>query len=600
MTEDKVTATATKHLERGESDADEDGNLVSEWTFQTGETPSVYIHGATGPDETVLPLNLLYDIYNVAPVASGGETTTGAEEEGSSGHVGSGGVAHGPPALVTRTGAAIAVRKKRGAESLTAGSASGSSPIVVMKSRGSSGSGGSGSGGSGGGIEGADGSKEEEKEGGEAASLDHIPPQTLFSAIETYRYTLDAPTSVVQKRGEDSLTYLNKGQFYSITVESLLEKSAIEVDHVKSIVQLVFREKDAASELGLWQYWYSQQANPNQRAFDVGKKLSPKPSSSSFHCILDRKSCQHVDMDLIDDMAYNASGFVWNPQVPAKIVLRINCLSTEFSSQKGVKGIPLYLQVDTYEDLVNASADPVHRACCRIKIFRDKGAERKNKDESKSAEKRLQRIIKTRGEACVSPSAVFNPPSQKTALHSTSTLGPKPILFTPLITASTANQSQFYLDDISSQSRAFLASIRDREHKRTLAATVLATNDQLGGLEFGAPSNKNPRLTADQAGGVKRKPALTIYVRKEEEKVYNALMLDSLTVVDFKTAVSRKYNVPAESIKYVYKTTKRGLLVNFDDDMVEQFSDEDDFIIKFEFDNQTGHVHLYVIPTAYV
>ena len=42
------------------------------------------------------------------------------------------------------------------------------------------------------------------------------------------------------------------------------------------------------------------------------------------------------------------------------------------------------------------------------------------------------------------------------------------------------------------------------------------------------------------------------------------------------------------------------LLVNFDDDMVEQFSDEDDFIIKFEFDNQTGHVHLYVIPTAYV
>ena len=48
-----------------------------------------------------------------------------------------------------------------------------------------------------------------------------------------YRYTLDAPTSVVQKRGEDSLTYLNKGQFYSITVESLLEKSAIEVDHVK-------------------------------------------------------------------------------------------------------------------------------------------------------------------------------------------------------------------------------------------------------------------------------------------------------------------------------------------------------------------------------
>lgn len=54
-------------------------------------------------------------------------------------------------------------------------------------------------------------------------------------------------------------------------------------------------------------------------------------------------------------------------------MLRINCLSTEFSSQKGVKGIPLYLVTDTYEDLDNLeTADPVHRAFCKIKIFRDK------------------------------------------------------------------------------------------------------------------------------------------------------------------------------------------------------------------------------------
>ena len=36
---------------------------------------------------------------------------------------------------------------------------------------------------------------------------------------------LDAPTSVVQKRGEDSLTYLNKGQFYSILLEGYLDES---------------------------------------------------------------------------------------------------------------------------------------------------------------------------------------------------------------------------------------------------------------------------------------------------------------------------------------------------------------------------------------
>lgn len=56
----------------------------------------------------------------------------------------------------------------------------------------------------------------------------------------------------------------------------------------------------------------------------------------------------------------------------AQIVLRINCLSTEFSSQKGVKGIPLHFVTDTYEDIETDSAEPVHRAYCKVKIFRDK------------------------------------------------------------------------------------------------------------------------------------------------------------------------------------------------------------------------------------
>ena len=51
--------------------------------------------------------------------------------------------------------------------------------------------------------------------------------------------------------------------------------------------------------------------------------------------------------------------------------MRINCLSTEFSSQKGVKGLPLHIVVDTYED-IETEREPSHRAYCRVKIFRDK------------------------------------------------------------------------------------------------------------------------------------------------------------------------------------------------------------------------------------
>lgn len=57
---------------------------------------------------------------------------------------------------------------------------------------------------------------------------------------------------------------------------------------------------------------------------------------------------------------------------PPQLVLRINCLSTEFSSQKGVKGYPLHVVVDTYESLDSDTAEPVHRAYCKVKIFRDK------------------------------------------------------------------------------------------------------------------------------------------------------------------------------------------------------------------------------------
>ena len=40
-----------------------------------------------------------------------------------------------------------------------------------------------------------------------------------------------------------------------------------------------------------------------------------------------------------------------------------------------LQGIPLHLQIDTYEDLTNPDAEPVHRTFCQIKVFRDKVSE---------------------------------------------------------------------------------------------------------------------------------------------------------------------------------------------------------------------------------
>lgn len=54
-----------------------------------------------------------------------------------------------------------------------------------------------------------------------------------------------------------------------------------------------------------------------------------------------------------------------------QVYIGINSLSTDFSSQKGVKGLPLNLQIDTY-DFSTGTNRLIHRAACQVKVFCDK------------------------------------------------------------------------------------------------------------------------------------------------------------------------------------------------------------------------------------
>ena len=54
----------------------------------------------------------------------------------------------------------------------------------------------------------------------------------------------------------------------------------------------------------------------------------------------------------------------------AKVNIAVQCLSTDFSTQKGVKGLPMHVQIDTYEDPRDApgSVPAYHRSYCQIKV----------------------------------------------------------------------------------------------------------------------------------------------------------------------------------------------------------------------------------------
>lgn len=87
---------------------------------------------------------------------------------------------------------------------------------------------------------------------------------------------------------------------------------------------LVFREeKTSEEEAKAWQFWHSRQHSIKQRIFDADTKNS-----------IGLVGC-------IEETSHNAISVYWNPhEGPAKVNIAVQCLSTDFSNQKGVKVNP--------------------------------------------------------------------------------------------------------------------------------------------------------------------------------------------------------------------------------------------------------------------
>ncbi|CAG0912897.1 unnamed protein product [Notodromas monacha] len=128
----------------------------------------------------------------------------------------------------------------------------------------------------------------------------------------------------------------------------------------------------------------------------------------------------------VRELAHNAVSFFWNPlDGPAKINIAVQCLSTDFSTQKGVKGLPLHVQIDTYED--PSSSVVTHRGYCQIKIFCDKGAERKTRDEERKANKK--KLLAAAGRKKIEDHG--HPPCERSEFYGMQNTTKQPVMFTP-------------------------------------------------------------------------------------------------------------------------------------------------------------------------
>uniref|UniRef100_H2LCJ8 Grainyhead-like transcription factor 2b n=1 Tax=Oryzias latipes TaxID=8090 RepID=H2LCJ8_ORYLA len=335
-----------------------------------------------------------------------------------------------------------------------------------------------------------------------------------FQETDSFQYTLDATRSLRQKQGEGPMTYLNKGQFYAVTLNELSANKRLRhpISKVRSVIMVVFsQDKNRDEQLKYWKYWHSRQHTAKQRVLDIADY------KESFNTI-----------NNIEEIAYNAISFTWDVNEEAKIFITVNCLSTDFSSQKGVKGLPLMIQIDTYS-YNNRSNKPLHRAYSQIKVFCDKGAERKIRDEERKLFRKKSKDSNV--------GVITVPKKSDTTYFKTMTdLEAQPVLFIPDVhfgTLQRAGQRMFRPSD-EDLCPSPLKQIKEETHKRVL-----------------------------------------LYVRKETEEVFDALMLKSPTLRGLMDAVSH-------SSFYTRKVKKGDILVNMDDNIIEHYSNEDTFILNIE------------------
>nr|KAF6443894.1 grainyhead like transcription factor 3 [Molossus molossus] len=356
-----------------------------------------------------------------------------------------------------------------------------------------------------------------------------------------FEYTLGSPKAIHIKSGESPMAYLNKGQFYPITLRTPAggKGLALSSNKVKSVVMVVFdNEKVPVEQLRFWKHWHSRQPTAKQRVIDVAD------------CKENFNTVQHIE-----EVAYNALSFVWNVNEEAKVFIGVNCLSTDFSSQKGVKGVPLNLQIDTY-DCGSGTERLVHRAVCQIKIFCDKGAERKMRDDER---KQFRRKVKCPDSSnsgikgCLLSGFRGN---ETTYLRPEADLETPPVLFIPNV----------HFSGLQRPGGAVPSAGQGSANRLPLKRACLPFAEEFEPL----PSKQAKEDDLQR---------VLLYVRRETEEVFDALMLKTPDLKGLRNAISEKYGFPEENIYKVYKKCKRGILVNMDNNIIQHYSNHVAFLL---------------------
>lgn len=197
---------------------------------------------------------------------------------------------------------------------------------------------------------------------------------------------------------EIPVTYLNKGQAYSVSIiDGLPLAPSPAPTKYRTVVRISFEDEQQRQRPGAcWQLW--KEGRGLAEAHQRGGKLQAVEYVEAHPGGDDNRRSQ-VELE---SASFDSFAVTWMPAAGAttadcSVAVRFNFLSTDFSHSKGVKGIPVRLCAKTVLISSGTPDTPIGAAVaevcfCKVKLFRDHGAERKLSNDVAHVRKTIDKL----------------------------------------------------------------------------------------------------------------------------------------------------------------------------------------------------------------
>lgn len=203
---------------------------------------------------------------------------------------------------------------------------------------------------------------------------------------------------MIKHADEIPVTYLNKGQAYSIQIVDTapVQLPALSARY-RTYIRISFEdEQQRQRPAACWQLW-KEGRGTNEAHHRGGRLQAVEFVDPTQVGGLDNTSKPKIELE---SASFDGFCVTWSPApnsaAECSIAVRFNFLSTDFSHSKGVKGIPVRLCAKTELQATQVPAQPdamkPETCYCKVKLFRDHGAERKLSNDIAHVKKTIDKL----------------------------------------------------------------------------------------------------------------------------------------------------------------------------------------------------------------